>query len=226
MALYTSSTERVLSGFMRQHLHAGPARLARRELALGRAPQGRAQAVRPFFLHSPSQTCRTMPTLSCMRAVARPFSSTSQTSDSANPSTSFPDPERPDLFYHLFEPPTDISHTSPVFALSFLSTPPPYVRSCTVIGWLPASAPGEKEEGAGLNDFVENRTPAPLFCVRQTSSLSRLYQHHFGMYCTRRSRARSATVQTKSRRTVRSRPKSAGCTYMVRVLGLGRMVAC
>lgn len=160
MSLYTSSTERVLSGFIRQHLHAGPARLARRELALGRAaPQARAQAVRPFSLHHTSQTCRTTPTPACMRAVARPFSSTSQTSDSANPSTSFPDPERPDLFYHLFEPPTDISHTSPVFALSFLSTPPPFVRSCTVIGWLPASAPGEKEEGAGLNDFVENCTP-------------------------------------------------------------------
>ncbi|EPT03188.1 hypothetical protein FOMPIDRAFT_1116841 [Fomitopsis schrenkii] len=96
-----------------------------------------------------------------MRAAARPFSSTSQTSDSASahPPTSFPDPERPDLFYHLFEPPTDISHTSPVFALSFLPTPPPFARSCTVIGWLPASAPGEQEEGAGLNDFVEN----PLF---------------------------------------------------------------
>ncbi|KAI0725978.1 hypothetical protein C8Q72DRAFT_888126 [Fomitopsis betulina] len=91
-----------------------------------------------------------------MRAAVRPFSSTSQTADSAHPSTSFPDPERPDLFYHLFEPPTDLSHTSPVFALSFLPTPPPSVRSCTVIGWLPASTPGAQEEGAGLNDFVEN----------------------------------------------------------------------
>ncbi|KAH9934145.1 uncharacterized protein B0H18DRAFT_1114891 [Fomitopsis serialis] len=77
-------------------------------------------------------------------------------SDSRAPPTSFPDPERPDLFYHLFEPPSDVSHTAPVFALSFLSTPPPSVRSCTVIGWLPASTPRGKEEDAGLNDFVEN----------------------------------------------------------------------
>lgn len=160
MSLHTVSTERVLSSFVRQHLHAGPARLARRQFALGRAP-ARAQAVRLFSPHHPSnQTCRTTPLLPCMRAAVRPFSSTSQTADSAHPSTSFPDPERPDLFYHLFEPPTDLSHTSPVFALSFLPTPPPSVRSCTVIGWLPASTPGAQEEGAGLNDFVENRAYA------------------------------------------------------------------
>ncbi|OBZ76662.1 Tubulin-specific chaperone C [Grifola frondosa] len=67
---------------------------------------------------------------------------------------SFPDPDRPDLFYHLFHAPTPISSSLPVFALSFLPTPPASVMSCSVIGWLPASAAGDQGE-AGLNDFVE-----------------------------------------------------------------------
>jgi hypothetical protein len=62
---------------------------------------------------------------------------------------SFPDPSRGDLFYHFFSPP-------PVYALSFLSTPPPSVDSCTVIGWLPAVAEREGQE-TGLRDFKENR---------------------------------------------------------------------
>ncbi|KAI0698968.1 hypothetical protein C8T65DRAFT_793918 [Cerioporus squamosus] len=66
---------------------------------------------------------------------------------------SFPDPDRPDLFYHLYTPPTALSSTTPVFALSFLPTPPPSILSATVLGWLPASGEGD---GAGLNDFVEN----------------------------------------------------------------------
>ncbi|KAI1786927.1 hypothetical protein LXA43DRAFT_975521 [Ganoderma leucocontextum] len=67
--------------------------------------------------------------------------------------SSFADPDRADLFYHLFTPPTSLSSAHPVFALSFLPTPPPSVASSSVIGWLPASGEGE---GAGLNDFVEN----------------------------------------------------------------------
>ncbi|TFK79563.1 hypothetical protein K466DRAFT_606054 [Polyporus arcularius HHB13444] len=68
---------------------------------------------------------------------------------------SFPDPDRPDLFYHLFTPPTSLSSTTPVFALSFLSTPLPSILSSTVLGWLPASGEGDS---AGLNDFVENES--------------------------------------------------------------------
>ncbi|PIL29099.1 hypothetical protein GSI_09147 [Ganoderma sinense ZZ0214-1] len=68
-------------------------------------------------------------------------------------SQSFADPDRSDLFYHLFTPPTSLSSANPVFALSFLPAPPPSVVSSSVIGWLPASGQGE---GAGLNDFVEN----------------------------------------------------------------------
>ena len=73
-----------------------------------------------------------------------------------HPSTAaetFPDPDRPDLFYHLFTPPTSLSATTPIFALSFLSAPPPSILSASVVGWLPASGAGD---GAGLNDFVEN----------------------------------------------------------------------
>ncbi|EIW53324.1 uncharacterized protein TRAVEDRAFT_82544, partial [Trametes versicolor FP-101664 SS1] len=64
-----------------------------------------------------------------------------------------PDPDRPDLFYHLFPAPTSISASAPVFALSYLPESPPSVLSCAVIGWLPAAGSGDE---AGLNDFVEN----------------------------------------------------------------------
>ncbi|KAI0767389.1 hypothetical protein C8Q74DRAFT_1203811 [Fomes fomentarius] len=63
------------------------------------------------------------------------------------------DEDRPDLFYHLFDPPTPLSSEVPIFAISFLDSPPPSILSASVIGWLPALGPGE---GAGLNDFVEN----------------------------------------------------------------------
>ena len=79
-------------------------------------------------------------------------------STSSPTSTSFPDPTRPDLFYHLIQPPNPLSSSVPAFALSFLATPPPFTDSSTIIGWLPASAPGKDTEAeAGLNDFRENR---------------------------------------------------------------------
>lgn len=68
------------------------------------------------------------------------------------------DEDRPDLFYHLFDPPTPLSPEVPIFAISFLELPPPSILSASVIGWLPALGPGE---GAGLNDFVENGTSDP-----------------------------------------------------------------
>ena len=75
--------------------------------------------------------------------------------------TSFPDPERPDLFYHLVEAPwpppgPGSDERVPLFALSFLDTPPPRPDSSTVIGWLPALAQTEGAQ-AKLGDFVENR---------------------------------------------------------------------
>ncbi|KAJ7481540.1 hypothetical protein FB451DRAFT_1236331 [Mycena latifolia] len=69
-------------------------------------------------------------------------------------STSFTDPARPDLHYHLVDPPTPLSPNLPVFALSFLSSSPS-AGSSTILGWLPARATGN-DEGAGLNDFKEN----------------------------------------------------------------------
>ena len=66
-------------------------------------------------------------------------------------STSFPDPTRPDVFYHLVQTSKGALPTR-AFAVSFLPTPPPSPESSTVIGWLPV------EEGTGLNDFRENRT--------------------------------------------------------------------
>lgn len=71
-------------------------------------------------------------------------------------STTFEDPSRKGLFYHLVPPPTPLSDTRPAFAVSLLADAPPSPESSTVLGWLPAETPGDNR-GAGLNDFVENR---------------------------------------------------------------------
>lgn len=71
-------------------------------------------------------------------------------------STSFADPDRPDLFYHLFRPPTPVSRSTAVFALSFLAETPATVDSCAVLGWLPAEQTSGQAGEAGLNDFREN----------------------------------------------------------------------
>ena len=70
------------------------------------------------------------------------------------------DPSRLDLFYHLLPLPLEPepSQSIPVYALSFLSAPPPSPRSATILGWLPAVTDAASEDvDAGLNDFVENR---------------------------------------------------------------------
>lgn len=96
--------------------------------------------------------------------LARAYSSTSKNPHAAPTgatciSTTIDD-ERPDLFYHLYDPPNAVSSNIPVYALSFLKDPPSAPHSCAIIGWLPARAPGAPEgnadESAGLNDFVEN----------------------------------------------------------------------
>ncbi|KAI0752739.1 hypothetical protein C8Q80DRAFT_472435 [Daedaleopsis nitida] len=89
----------------------------------------------------------------CLKPDHRSARSYTTPSSGGDAAESFPDPDRPDLFYHLYTPPTALSSTTPVFALSFLATPPPSLLSSSVVGWLPASGEGE---GAGLNDFVEN----------------------------------------------------------------------
>ncbi|TFK31364.1 hypothetical protein BDQ12DRAFT_694266 [Crucibulum laeve] len=68
-------------------------------------------------------------------------------SPTPSPPVSFPDPSRPDLYYHLINPPNPISHVLPAFALSFLPFPPTHTKSSTVIGWLPAQV-YEKTDGA------------------------------------------------------------------------------
>ena len=85
-----------------------------------------------------------------------PSSSHSQTQTT----TSFEDPSRKGLFYHLVPPPTPLSDSRPAFAVSLLADPPPSSESSTVLGWLPAETPGD-DRGAGLNDFVENRACIP-----------------------------------------------------------------
>ncbi|KAF9467162.1 hypothetical protein BDZ94DRAFT_1249729 [Collybia nuda] len=91
------------------------------------------------------------------RNVIRPRTTLHPTSRAplSSQSTSFADPNRPDLFYHLVDPPTPSSSSSPSFAVSFLSSPPSTSDSRTIIGWLPAQS-RRSDEGAGLNDFKEN----------------------------------------------------------------------
>jgi hypothetical protein len=85
------------------------------------------------------------------------------------PRTTFEDPSRKGLFYHLVQPPTPLSDTRPVFAVSLLADAPPpsSSESSTVLGWLPAETPGGDHD-AGLNDFVENR--AHFFYLAHTFS--------------------------------------------------------
>ncbi|KAF8814687.1 hypothetical protein BYT27DRAFT_7229259 [Phlegmacium glaucopus] len=96
----------------------------------------------------------------------------------------FPDPNRPDLFYHVVNPPTPLSKYLPAFALSFLNHTPPRVDSSTVLGWLPAETymtdspdtpdhPHQtKETSAGLRDFVENSKFVTLLHKTIQSALS------------------------------------------------------
>ncbi len=101
----------------------------------------------------------------------RHSSSTRSLKDQSSQTTTFEDPSRKGLFYHLVPPPTPLSGTRPVFAVSLLADPPPFSESSTVLGWLPAETPGDDHE-AGLNDFVQNRACAASVCL---SVVSRTY---------------------------------------------------
>jgi hypothetical protein len=92
------------------------------------------------------------------RASPRKYSKKSPEADSDFSSRVFADPERPDLFYHLLEPPSAVSAANYVFGLSFLNTlkSKSDVQSPRIIGYLPASEGGHAVV-AGLNDFRENR---------------------------------------------------------------------
>ena len=95
------------------------------------------------------------------RVSPRKYSKASPEADSYSSSRILADPERPDLFYHLLEPPSAVSATNYVFGLSFLNTLKSKgdARTLQIIGYLPASEGGHAIE-AGLNDFRENRKSA------------------------------------------------------------------
>ncbi|KAF8330754.1 uncharacterized protein EI90DRAFT_3059184 [Cantharellus anzutake] len=69
--------------------------------------------------------------------------------------TSFEDPERRGLYYHLVGATTNKELSS--YAVSFLEEPPRNVSSPTILGILPAvSSEGEESQEAGLHDFQPN----------------------------------------------------------------------
>ncbi|KAN0139300.1 hypothetical protein V8E53_002801 [Lactarius tabidus] len=116
------------------------------------------------------------PALSCHKKRLGPlsiqhFSSTRSLKDQSRQTTTFEDPSRKGLFYHLVSPPTPLSDTRPVFAVSLLADPPPFSESSTVLGWLPAETPGGDHE-AGLNDFVQNSRFLPLLHEAISSGLA------------------------------------------------------
>ncbi|KAG9313809.1 hypothetical protein JVU11DRAFT_6170 [Chiua virens] len=85
--------------------------------------------------------------------------------------TDYLTPPVSDLFYHLLPLPRDPdpSQSIPVYALSFLPSPPSSPRSPTVLGWLPAVTDTANDDvDAGLNDFVENH----LSCTKRFSKHS------------------------------------------------------
>jgi hypothetical protein len=103
-----------------------------------------------------------------LQPTRAPFSSSperpSDPSSDQDAPVMFSDPSRSDLYYHF------LTSEPPVFALSFLSSPPPDYNSPSVIGWLPAQTLGEEDE-AGLNDFKENRRYR-YACVLQLINLT------------------------------------------------------
>lgn len=64
----------------------------------------------------------------------------------------FSDPDRPDLFYHLIQPPNPVSSSNPVYAVTFISTELSHPDSKAVMGWVPAGIEGE----VSLIGFREN----------------------------------------------------------------------
>jgi hypothetical protein len=76
--------------------------------------------------------------------------------DQAATSQTISDPGRPDV-------PSPLSSSRPVFAVSFLSAPPPTSDSSTVLGWLPATTETDEQKQVGLSDFKENRESQPQY---------------------------------------------------------------
>ena len=203
----------------------GRPRLCSRALWTANAPLHSLMQVScdPLHPHRTPALFRVVPELSRNFSLSTPRRSTAV-------AQSFADPDRSDLFYHLFTPPTSLSSAHPVFALSFLLTPPPSVVSSSVIGWLPASGQGES---AGLNDFVENgafRAGCHNILLAHVEHNSRIACAPFtqttsARCCTKRSSPPCATASTKFRRTARSKRRRVGCTSMVRPLCITRCMS-
>jgi len=128
------------------------------------------------------------------RALPRKYSTASPEANSESNSRVLADPERPDLFYHLLEPPSTVSSTNYVFGLSFLNAlkPEDGAQSPRIVGYLPASEGGHAIK-AGLNDFRENRKSATDLggSSSLTASSGSRVQGNFAQGNTRGARGRS-----------------------------------
>jgi hypothetical protein len=92
-------------------------------------------------------------TMRAFRALRSSLSRRPYTSQSKH--VVFPDPHRPDLFYHLLNPPTPFAHTLPAFGLSFLYDRPPSVDATDIIGWLPAQIAESASDSEAHTDVEE-----------------------------------------------------------------------
>jgi len=108
---------------------------------------------RPALLPAPNTSA-----VNNVRKSTRRFTTQSKT-------VVFPDPVRPDLFYHLLDPPTPIANTIPAYGVSFLYERPSRMDSTEIIGWLPAhisesatdSEAQMNEDEDDMQGFQENR---------------------------------------------------------------------
>jgi hypothetical protein len=122
-------------------------------------PDGRTAP--PFQPHEPRGSCEHFHTSSICFASPP---------DDVAASQALSDPSRPDLFYHLVGPPSPLSSSRPVFAVSFLSAPPTTPESSTILGWLPATTDAHAQQHVGLSDFKENREFATSKPMRLSGS--------------------------------------------------------
>lgn len=119
------------------------------------------------------------PYISRCQKAPRQFQRHFNSSDVLRSAESFSDPSRPDLFYHVVQPPTPVSKTLPAYALSFSSEKPPSQSSVTIIGWLPAQGQVDPKiagaEDATLEDFVDNRKYHLV--INDRSRISRFWEY-------------------------------------------------
>ena len=165
----------------------------------------------------PAQTLCRQTYASTTRALPQRYSTVSPEVNPELNSRAFADPERPDLFYHLFKAPSDVSATNHVFGLSFLETLKSKgdARSPLIIGYLPASEDGHAVK-AGLNDFRENRKSANyLFWACIVDDL--VWQLGSGRFYTKRYAKGWRKAWTMFKPTEHANFRKGGCTSTVRL---------